>query len=291
MFRDTSPPIDELIETLRLLSEFLTRQGKISESIEIFRSLLSHGQQKIKDEIALIPSVYGIKVMDVAIFPKAEVGIQEQLRLEKIIVDVKESLSNLQGERWRQGVREFSVLNEGRDMMEDVVEARMKQVAAVQRIIEQRAIRLKESKLSETPMEKLHREGLEKQLRDLCISLNFSRGKLASLCVLQVCRLAPTYSFYVVDFRQGDYSTSFNLFEVAMQEFTTLFQSNHYSVSDMVCMPVFVVQAHAHRATRRLGLQSSFYTAGQIIIQVFHCYAYSISGIIPRPKTMPANWS
>jgi hypothetical protein len=34
--------------------------------------------------------------------------------------------------------------------------------------------------------------------------------------------------------RQGDYSSSFELFDVAMLEFTELFQSNHYSVSDMV---------------------------------------------------------
>ena len=71
-------------------------------------------------------------------------------------------------------------------MMEDVVESRKKQVAAVVRILEQRAIRQAESKMSETPMEKLHREGLEKQLLETRIDLNFSRGKLASLCVLQV---------------------------------------------------------------------------------------------------------
>jgi len=159
---------------------------------------------------------------------QAERGLQEQLRLEKIVIDVKvrvrmsvclrvcfcmfvsmracvsvflvrvhsrasslviimqESLSNLQGERWRQGVREFSVLNEGRDMMEEVVVARKQQVAVVEQILVQRAIRQFDSKLSESPMEKLHREGLEKQLRDCCIALNFSRGKLASLCVLQV---------------------------------------------------------------------------------------------------------
>jgi hypothetical protein len=186
-FREAEPPIDDLIQTSRLVAEFLTRQNKISEAIDIFHALLVQGQQKIVDEIALIPSRFGIKVMDMAIYPKAEVGLQEQLRLEKVVMDVKESLSNLQGERWRQGVREFSVLNEGRDMMEDVVESRKKHVAAVTRIIEQRAVRQAESKMSETPMEKLHREALEKQLRDCRIDLNFSRGKLASLCVLQVC--------------------------------------------------------------------------------------------------------
>ena len=187
-FRDTSPPVDDLIETSRLLAEFLTRQGKISESVDIFHALLSQGQQKIKDEIAIIPSRFSIKIMNMAIDPKAERGLQEQLRLEKIVIDVKESLSNLQGERWRQGVREFSVLNEGRDMMEEVVEARKKQVAVVQDIIVQRAIRQADSKTSESPMDRLHREALEKQLRDYCIALNFSRGKLASLCVLQVRR-------------------------------------------------------------------------------------------------------
>jgi hypothetical protein len=192
-FRETSPPIDELIDISRLLAEFLTRQGKIKESIDIFHALLSEGQQKIKDEITQIPARFNIKVMDMAIFPKAEVGIQEQLRLEKIVIDVKESLAKLQGERWKQGVREFSVLNEGRDMMEDVVEARKKQVAAVARILEQRAVRQVESKMSESPMEKLHREGLERQLRDSRIALNFSRGKLASLCVLQVCGLCSFF--------------------------------------------------------------------------------------------------
>ncbi len=45
-FRETSPPIDELIDTSRLMAEFLTRQGRIQESINIFHALLSQGQQK-----------------------------------------------------------------------------------------------------------------------------------------------------------------------------------------------------------------------------------------------------
>jgi hypothetical protein len=80
--------------------------------------------------------------------------------------------------------------------MEDVVESRKLQVAAVKRILEQRAIRQAESKMSESPMEKMHREGLERQLRDNCIALNFSRGKLASLCVLQVSHRVICFALF-----------------------------------------------------------------------------------------------
>jgi hypothetical protein len=176
-----------------------------------------------------------------------------------VVIDVKESLSKLQGERWKQGVREFSVLNEGRDMMEDVVESRKKQVAAVIRILEQRAIRQAESKMSETPMEKIHREGLEKQLLETRIDLNFSRGKLASLCVLQVRSYLTTISLHILFHAwQGDYSTSFELFSIAMQEFTELFQSNHYSVSDMVFPYKVLLCASISTVLQAAGLAELF---------------------------------
>jgi hypothetical protein len=294
-FRETSPPVDDLIETSRLLAEFLTRQGKIAESIDIFHALLSQGQHKINEEIALIPSRFSIKVMDMAVYPKAEVGLQEQLRLEKIVVDVKESLSKLQGERWKQGVREFSVLNEGRDMMEDVVESRKKHVAVVQRIIEHRAVRQAESKMSESPMERLHREALEKQLRGCRIDLNFSRGKLASLCVLQVCDFWSCFGrFALFETLQGDYSVSFELFDVAMQEFTELFQSNHFSVSDMVWFPQFKYFCVSHLSARLLDLRSFSCTAGvphSTFLLVLPRSSRFSSGTILKPKILPANWS